>query len=185
MKLIIICLLIFLTYILNKEKFVNQKVVIRTSFFLISLVFLILSILFALYYLIFLNDNQNMIFRMASYTLLILAPILIILIIVIAKDTILGGFRIVNYWINRRNILKNGDIQLGTITDVVLGNIAKIESRWKEQNIYYLIVDLNGEKIKSLYFGNSYYNMYCNEIKKIEVITYNNKKYVKLLKTTI
>ena len=84
-----------------------------------------------------------------------------IISIFMLRKNIQGTFRIIDYWINKKKLLEIGNIEVGEIVDIIKETHAIHRYRYRHRYTYryYLIVDLNGEKIKSLYFKDNIYKL--------------------------
>lgn len=102
---------------------------------------------------------------------------LIIAIWIGTKERILGAIRTKYYNENERKILENGDKLKGKIIEVKslgwYGQSRRYNFR-KGWEGYYLIVEVDGEKIKSKIFSDNKYQIG----QEIDVACYNNHKYI-------
>lgn len=200
MKLTAIIGLIILSFILD---YLIKKYV-KLSMFLITTLIILLTIFvdIALINVVFVNNVFAETFNI--YILLIII-VVSILPFILMKDFISHTIRIIDYFFNKNKILKYGIIEKG-----IIKNIQHYKYGVSNQpDGYYLIVDFNGEKIKSLPFKKiggvtliktTYQSINNNGTQnftkerqilgempqlynigdEIEVIIYNKKKYVKI-----
>jgi len=101
---------------------------------------------------------------------------LVIIVLMIVPCFFLKNFwkniiNIIYYRINKEKILKDGKIEKGVIqkAECILRGF---------QDIYLLIAELNGKKIRSFYYLKNEYKYKVGD--EIDVIVYKNWKYVKL-----
>ena len=199
MNLITIVAIIILSYILNFfiKRYPKLSMVLTTISFLL-LIIVVDSVLF-------MTINTAEMFGKVPIMLKLLIIILSILPIVLFKGYIGHTIRILDFFINKNKILEIGQIEKGIIQEIKSYSL----SRHSRKDGYYLIVDFNGEKIKSVPFRyqqggtmvkTTYKTVYregkftkekieetlgdmpqlYNVGDEIYVIIYNNKKYVKL-----
>ena len=199
MKLITIIAIIILSYILNFfiKKYPKLSMVLTT----ISLIALIVVVDSALFIVI----NTAEMFGKIPIMLNLIIIIISILPIILLKGYIGHTIRILDFFINKNKILETVQIKKGVIQEIKSYSL----SRYGRKHGYYLIVDFNGEKIKSMPFRyhqggtivkTTYKTVYCdgkfnkekieedlgdmpqlyNVGDEIDVIICNNKKYVKL-----
>lgn len=198
MTLITIIAIIIVAFILEflKKRYVKLSMVISTIIF-IGLIVLVDSVLFFVVFFSGILEKIPLIVKLIIIVISI-APFVCI------KGHIAHTIRILDYWIHKNKILEMGYIEKGIIKEI------KSYSLFKDATDgYYLIVDFNGEKIKSLPFRynpgativrTTYRNVYSNgklnrekveEVlgdmpqlynvgDEIDVIIYHNKKYIKL-----
>lgn len=178
-----LCLFAILFSYITK-KYVRLSMVLFTSFFVAMFIFLFINHL----YLIISLD------KMGGDTSVLLTPLVMLILmalLVILKNHISLTVIIIDFWINKKRLLEEGHVEKGIIEEIKTYSYTK-----NINNIsgYYLIVDLNGEKIKSLpfnYMDGTFYDKQASENLKgtpqaykvgdeIDVIVYENKKYVKL-----
>ena len=201
MKLTAIIGLIILSFILD---YLIKKYV-KLSMFLITTLIILLTIFvdIALINVVFVNNVFAETFNI--YILLIIIFVSI-LPFILMKDFISHTIRIIDYFFNKNKILKYGIIEKGIIKNIQHYTYGV---RRNQPDGYYLIVDFNGEKIKSLPFKKiggvtliktTYQSINNNGTQnftkerqilgempqlynigdEIEVIIYNKKKYVKI-----
>ena len=201
MKLTAIIGLIILSFILD---YLIKKYV-KLSMFLITTLIILLTIFvdIALINVVFVNNVFAETFNI--YILLIII-VVSILPFILMKDFISHTIRIIDYFFNKNKILKYGIIEKGIIKNI---QHYKYGVSSNQPDGYYLIVDFNGEKIKSLPFKKiggvtliktTYQSINNNGTQnftkerqilgempqlynigdEIEVIIYNKKKYVKI-----
>ena len=94
--------------------------------------------------------------------------ILELVVVLLVKNHILSAIRVVEYYIYKKRIFRNGQIQIGRI------NAIKKLDFYKYDSVYYLVVDLNGKKICSLCFLDNAYKVGD----RIEVYSYKKYHYV-------
>ena len=165
-----------------------------------SLVYLLLAIfiIFGIYVIIKGDANLHTIYRGSSYIcILIMYVVLVsrllalfknfsiayffiflfiipfIILFLVYKSELEGTFRILDYYLNNENVFQYGYEDTATIVDIKKIRVGKPGSSSKK---YYLVVNYNGEKIKSLYFTNSSYSVG----ESIKIIVYKNRKYIVL-----
>jgi len=191
-------LLIILGIILNFiiRKYVKVSMVIITTL----LIGLIIVVDVCIYALIFSSKLHIELPLMVKLFLIVIS----ILPFVCIKGFISHTIRILDYCINKNKLCEMGYVEKGTIKEIRTYGFGK-----HGKDGYYLIVDCNGEKVKSIPFRyqqggtmikTTYKKVYNNgnSIKEkteeilgemprlynigdtIDVIIYNNKKYVKL-----
>ena len=164
MKVILILMLMILGGIASNRKMVNLNVILDGIIMLI-VICLAIMIIGAMGLLIVSSDNITL-----NIVIICFIIIFLILMVLIAKNIILGAIRIIDYYIHRKEAFENGYREIGTII--------KIKSEFNTVNStrYYLIVDLNGKKIKSTYFTDNIYTVGEN----IDILIYKNHHYVVL-----
>lgn len=198
MDLIKFIVIIILAYILDSlmKKYVKLSMVL-TTILLVSLIIVVDSYLFMI---IFANEISSEL----PIILKLIIIIILILPIICIKEYILHTIRILDFCINKNKILEMGYIEKGVIQE-----IKSYGFRNFSKHGYYLIVDFKGEKIKSIPFRyyqggtmvkTTYKTVYKNgkldkekfeEVlgditqlynvgDEIDIIIYNNKKYVRL-----
>ena len=148
-----------------------------------SLVYLLLAIflIFGIYVIIKGDANFHTIYRGSSYIyILIMYVVLVSLLLALFKNSSIayffiflfiipfiilflvykfeleGTFRILDYYLNNENAFQYGYEDTATIVDIKKIRVGKSGSSSKK---YYLVVNYNGEKIKSLDFTNSSYSL--------------------------
>lgn len=164
MKFIFIILLIIIGGIASNKRMVNLNVILDGIIMLI-VICLAIMIISAMGLLIVSSDNITL-----NIVIICFIIIFLIVMVLIAKNIILGAIRIIDYYIHRKEAFENGYREIGTII--------KIKSEFNTVNStrYYLIVDLNGKKIKSTYFTDNIYTVGEN----IDILIYKNHHYVVL-----
>lgn len=198
MNLITIIAIIILAYLLDFliKKYVKLSMVLNT----ILLVTLIVAVDISLFIAIFVSEISVKLPIMLKLLMIIIA----ILPIICIKGYILHTIRILDFCINKNKLLEMGYIEKGIIKEIKSYGFSEFR-----KDGYYLIVDFNGEKIKSIPFRyhqggtmlkTTYKTVYSdgkfnkekteeflgnmlqlyNVGDEIDVIIYNNKKYVKL-----
>ena len=196
MNILTLILLIILSFILNFiiKKYVKASMVIITTL----LIGLIILVDMGLYTLVFSNKIQLPLIVKLFLIVISILPFVCI------KGFISHTFRILDYCINKNKFLEMGYIDKGIIKEIRAYGFGKYE-----KDGYYLIVDFNGEKIKSIPFRyqqggimikTTYKKIHNNgnttkekieEVlgempqqynvgDEIDVVIYNNKKFVKL-----
>lgn len=204
MKLTAIIGLIILSFILNYliKKYVKLSMFLITTFIMLLTIFVDIALINA----VFLSNIFAETFNI--YILLILLIIIAVSILpfILIKDFISHTIRIIDYFFNKNKILKYGITEKGIIKNIQHYNYGV---RSNQPDGYYLIVDFNGQKIKSLPFKKigggiliktTYQSINNNGTQnftkerqiwgempqlynigdEIEVIIYNKKKYVKI-----
>jgi len=190
--------IIILACILNffMKKYVKLSMVFITIFLLI----LIIGVDSSLFILMFFCEISGKI----PIILKIIIIIILILPIMCIKEYISHTVRILDFFINKNKLLKMGYIENGIIKEIKSYGFDRFGTDGQ-----YLIVDLNGEKIKSMPFRyhqggtmtkftyKTTYNagkfhkekigavledipQVYNVGDRIDVVIYNNKKYIKL-----
>lgn len=89
-------------------------------------------------------------------------------------EIILGSFRIIDYRKNKNNILESKEINKGKVIKIKKAGRyggRKISQQW---DAYYLVVDVNGEKVKSIFFENDIYKIG----QELNIVSYNGREYV-------
>lgn len=198
MNLIAIIAIIILAYILDFliKKYVKLSMVLIT----IILVALIIVVDSCLFMAIFVSEISVKLPIMLKLIIIIIS----ILPIICIKEYISHTIRILDFCINKNKLLEMGYIEKGIIQEIKSYGFGRFG-----RDGYYLIVDFNGEKIKSIPFRyyqggkivkTTYKTVYhdgkfnkekieedlgdmpqlYNVGDEIDVIIYNNKKYVKL-----
>lgn len=110
---------------------------------------------------------------------LLLFFMLPICILIFMKESVLGAFRIMDYRKNKKYILESKNISKGKVIKINsagrygYGHRSSFDDQWQA---YYLVVDLNGEKVKSVFFENNIYKIG----QELNVASYNGRKYVLL-----
>ena len=158
MKVIGIIILIILGLIASTKRFVNLNVILDGL--LIYTVYIFMAILiFNMSKLLIWNNDEAYI---------IIFVILFIIMILVSIGILSGVVRILDYYINRKKVFANGHKEIGTII--------KIKSQFNTEfsTRHYLIVDINGKKVKSLYYIDDIYKVGEN----IDVMVYKNHRYV-------
>lgn len=199
-NLIAIIVIIILAYILDFliKKYVKLSMVLIT----IILVALIIVVDSCLFMAIFISEISVKLPIMLKLIIIIIS----ILPIICIKEYIYHTIRILDFYINKNKMLEMGYIEKGIIQEIKSYRFGRAG-----RDGYYLIVDFNGEKIKSIpfryYRGERiiktihkivYHDGKFNKEKieedlsnmpklynigdEIDVIIYKNKKYVKLIK---
>ena len=198
MNLITIIVIFILIYILDFfiKRYVKLSMVIHTIAFLILIVVVDIAL--------FMTINTAEMFGEIPIMLKLIVIVISILPILLIKGYIAHTIRILDFCINKNKILESGYIEKGIIQEIKSYSLRRFS-----KDGYYLIVDFNGEKIKSLPFRyhnggtvikTTYKSIYsAGQINKerieevlddipqlynvgdeIDVIIYNNKKYVRL-----
>ena len=164
MKVILILMLMILGGIASNRKMVNLNVILDGIIMLIVICISIMIIV-AMGILIVSSDNITL-----NIVIICFIIIFLILIALIAKNIILGAIRVIDYYIHRKEAFENGYMEIGTII--------KIKSEFNTVNStrYYLVVDMNGKKIKSTYFTDNIYTVGEN----IDILAYKKHHYVVL-----
>ncbi len=195
MNLIIIIILVILVLILDffEKKYVKLFMVLRTMLIMGIILLLNGTILVFIYGL---SNDLPLLLKLFLINISLLP-------IVFISEYIAHTIRIFDFYINRKKVLEKGIIQKGIISEI------KSYSFYPRRiSGYYLIVNFDGKKIKSLPFSkyhldkmvykNNYeecshniklYKIKNNEVftissasynvgNEIEVIIYKNKKYV-------
>lgn len=201
MNLIIIIAIIILSYIVNFliKKYVKLSMVLNTI--------LLVAIIVAVDILLFMTINTAEMFGEIPIMLKLIIIIISILPIICIKEYISHTIRILDFCINKNKLLEMGYIEKGIIQEIKSYSLRRHPSSIRDG--YYLIVDFNGEKIKSIPFRyhqggtmvrTTYKTVYrdgkfnkekieedlgdipqlYNVGDEIDVIIYKNKKYVKL-----
>lgn len=196
MNLVTFIVLIILVLIVNffEKKYVKLSMILHTIFIL-GIIMLLNGTILAF---IFISSKELPLILKLFLISISLLPIVFI------REYIAHTIRIFDFYMNRRKILENGSIQKGVIQE-----IKSYGFRQRHTHGYYLIVDLDGEKIKSLPFGyytgrtmqknvyedtssnlkfhkermNGVLNVFprlYNVGDEIDIIVYHNKKYVML-----
>ena len=93
--------------------------------------------------------------------------------IIFYKRDILHTVKILDYSINRKKIMEFGKIENGIIQEIKPYSLGG-----RGSDGYYMIVDFNSEKIRSIPFDNNFSYKVGDEI---EIIMYKNNKYVKVI----
>ena len=164
MKVIIILIAIIIGALSSNKKMVNFNVILNTIDLLIIIILFIMVIV-ALGSIAFPSENLRF-----NSIVICFAIIFSIIMILITRSIISGGIRVIDYYIHRKKAFENGYKEVGTIIKI------KKEYNTMDSSRYYLIVDLNGKKIKSIYFMDNIYT----EGETIDVLTYKNRHYVVL-----
>lgn len=198
MNLITIIAIIILAYILDFfiKKYVKLSMIL-TTIIIVALIIVVDSCLFMA---IFVSEISVKLPIMLKLIIIIIS----ILPIICIKGYISHTIRILDFYINKNKLLEMGYIEKGTIQEIKSYGL-----RQHSLDGYYLIVDFNGEKIKSIPFRyhqggtmvkTTYKTVYSdskfnkekieevlgdipqlyNVGDEIDVVIYNNKKYVKL-----
>ena len=164
MKVILIFMLIILGGIASNKKMVNLNVILDGIIMLIVICMAIM-IIGAVGLLIVSSDNITL-----NMVIICFIIIFFVLMVLIAKNRILGTIRVIDYYIHRKEAFENGYREIGTII--------KIKSEFNTVNStrYYLVVDMNGKKIKSTYFTDNIYTVGEN----IDILIYKKHHYVVL-----
>ena len=108
---------------------------------------------------------------------LLLLFMLPICILIFMKESVLGAFRIMDYTKNKNYILECKSISKGKVIKINsagkygYGHRSSFNDQWQA---YYLVVDLNGEIVKSIFFENNIYKIG----QELDVVSYNGRKYV-------
>jgi len=164
MEFLVILIIFIIGGIISTRKFVNFNV-ISDCILAIICIGMIIALVYSTSKLIpIIND--------ILINLMIIAVLVgfLIAIILLSKSIILGAIRIMDYYIHRKEVFKNGNVKIGTLINIIS------EYNTISTTRYYLIVDFNEKTIKSLYFLDNSYNIGQN----IDVIVYKNHSYVLL-----
>ena len=113
-----------------------------------------------------------------AYFFIFLFIIPFIILFLAYKSELEGTFRILDYYLNNEKAFQYGYEDTATIVDIKKIRVGKRGSISKK---YYLVVNYNGKKIKSLYFTNSSYSVG----ESIKIMVYKNRKYIVLDKLII
>ncbi len=200
-NLITIIGIIILSYIVDFliKKYVKLSMVLNTICFVVLII--------VVYSVLFMTINTAEMFGEIPIMLKLIIIIISIIPIICIKEYISHTIRILDFCINKNKLLEMGYIEKGIIQEIKSYSLRRNPSSRRDG--YYLIVDFNGEKIKSIPFRyhqggamvrTTYKTVYCdgkfskekieedlgdipqlyNVGDEIDVIIYKNKKYVKL-----
>lgn len=165
MKFIAIIMLILLVLVLNffENKYVRLSMVLH-SMFIMGIILLLNGIILVFIY-VFFNE--------LPLGLKLFLIIISILPVIFMREYIDHTIRILDFYIYKRKMLEKGIIKKGVIRE-----IKSYGFYIRRINGYYLIVDFDGKKIKSIPLSKCYLNKLYNIGDEIDVIVYRNKKYV-------
>lgn len=164
----LILALFFSTFIYSK-KHVNLLVIV---YGLISL-FIILIGIYCFYYVIRLIIIMNFSIWLTIF-ILSLGLLLLFVQLYLLKIKIYFLLKLFDYYIHKNKAFKYGRIEKGIIVDIKREGYA----RYGYHKRYYLVVNLNGEHIKSNIFSNNIYKIGDS----IDILVYKKHKYVILEK---
>lgn len=136
-----------------------------------SYIFVLIAYILLVSYIITLSQNSDIAYISAFFFV-----IPFIILILVYKSEIAGTIRVIDYYIHRKKVFEQGYEDISLIVDIKKISFGKYGRNKK----YYLIVDYNGEKIKSLYFWDDIYSTGEN----IKIMIYENYKYVILNENT-
>ena len=119
-----------------------------------------------------------------SYILVFVCAVALILLLLVFKAQITGAIRIIDYYIHKEKVFAQGYKDIGTIIDIKRSYFSRRHHPYRRINICYLIVDYNGEKIKSLYFLDDEHPKTYSLGENIDVMVYDKYKYVILDENT-
>lgn len=153
--IILIVLYIIIGVIASSKKFVNLNVILDGVEIYIAYI-LMAILIYNMSKFLFFNNNE---------VYIIIFVILFIIMILVSIGILSGVVRILDYYINRKKVFANGHKEIGTII--------KIKSQFNTEfsTRHYLIVDINGKKVKSLYYIDDIYKVGEN----IDVMVYKNR----------
>lgn len=154
--------LIFVIYVGLKNDANLHTILQGTSY-----IFVLIAYILLVSYIITLYQNSDFAYISAFFFV-----IPFIILILVYKSEIAGTIRVIDYYIHRKKVFDQGYEDIALIVDIKKISI-------KRRKKYYLIVDYNGEKIKSLYFWDDIYSTGEN----IKIMIYENRKYVILSET--
>lgn len=167
-NLIIIITIIILSYIVDLliKKYVKLSMVLNT----ICLVVLIIVVDSILFMTIFVSEIEIKLPIMLKLIIIIIS----ILPIICIREYISHTIRILDFCINKNKLLKMGYIEKGIIQEIKSYGFRRNPSFRKDG--YYLIVDFNGEKIKSIPFR---YHQGGTMVRTVYKIVYSDGKFNK------
>ena len=153
--IVLIVLYIIIVVIASSKKFVNLNVILDGVEIYIAYI-LMAILIYNMSKFLFFNNNE---------VYIIIFVILFIIMILVSIGILSGVVRILDYYINRKKVFANGHKEIGTII--------KIKSQFNTEfsTRHYLIVDINGKKVKSLYYIDDIYKVGEN----IDVMVYKNR----------
>ncbi len=153
--IVLIVLYIIIGVIASSKKFVNLNVILDGVEIYIAYI-LMAILIYNMSKFLFFNNNE---------VYIIIFVILFIIMILVSIGILSGVVRILDYYINRKKVFANGHKEIGTII--------KIKSQFNTEfsTRHYLIVDINGKKVKSLYYIDDIYKVGEN----IDVMVYKNR----------
>lgn len=153
--IVLIVLYIIIGVIASSKKFVNLNVILDGVEIYIAYI-LMAILIYNMSKFLFFNNNE---------VYIIIFVILFIIMILVSIGILSGVVRILDYYINRKKVFANGHKEIGTIIK------RKSQFNTEFSTRHYLIVDINGKKVKSLYYIDDIYKVGEN----IDVMVYKNR----------
>jgi hypothetical protein len=119
-----------------------------------------------------------------SYFFISTCIMALILLIWLFKAPITATIRIISCYIHKEKVFAHGYKELGSIIDIKREYFSSRRHPYRTIYICHLIVDCNGEKIKSMYFFDDKHPKSYSIGENIDIMVYDKYKYVILNENT-